>query len=92
MSDWTRSFIRVNGQKLYLDEDRLDENEFEGFDGDDEQCDGCGMPLAEEAIIKHAKTIVKCSCGMEYEIELDPLENHGPPFDHATATGMYDRD
>lgn len=69
MAHQTSTFIRINNEKLYLDEQALDADELEVFDGWDEQCDGCGESIAEQGTLNRARGMVICSCGAEYEIE-----------------------
>lgn len=71
---WGYNFCNVGG-KLWLDEHALERGEYVPFEGADEQCVDCGVPLAGDddygcAKIVNGGTAVKCSnCGSSYHIK-----------------------
>jgi hypothetical protein len=86
------AFIVINERKLWLDHYAMDDDVVVGWEGDSEQCEDCGEDIEESGKFTYHRKTITCRCGMEYEVQYKMPERGGPPYDAATATGMYDRE
>lgn len=66
-SDWYM-YIKVNGERIYIDPFDAKDGVYRTLDVD-EQCECCGQPLADSAVVVDGT--VKCECGNSYSIERD---------------------
>lgn len=66
-SDWYM-YIRVNGERIYVDPFDAKDGVYRTLDVD-EQCESCGQPLGDSASV--CRGVVRCRCGAGYSIEYD---------------------